>query len=426
MTQRDRRFATMSALLVAALAACTTPNLDRHRGSDAGPDEPGDSSIADKCTADQALRCDGANVVRCNADGTAAVREPCSLGCNAAELRCATDIDPSNGLAPFLDRSDTERDLDLGSRAAINTDTGEVKVGGTLLPVRSETLAQDNAPTIRVFVVHSLTTGDVDVRGNNALAIVSHGDVKIGGVFQTVSDGHSSPGMFNNDSCMGGEGASLGTTTFAWGGVGGGGFGSPGGRGGSATSSAGTADGGLGGAVTGNATLTPLRGGCGRGPAGGAIQLVSRTRIVIAGAVAANGEGGVAGLGGNSGGGILLEAPAVELEQMGKVVANGGGGSGGDCVLESPKGYRVEAGRLDATQARGGTPCGGHANGGSGAAGNADATNGDADNRPTIGFAVAAAGGGGAGRIRINTIPDGFRSTGLVSPTPSSGSLATR
>lgn len=419
----------MSAFLVAALAACTTPNPDFHKpGRDAGPDEPGDGVVPGGCAANQALRCDGANVVRCNADGTAEVSEPCALGCSPATLRCATDIAPSNGLAPFLALSENQRDVDLGSRATINTDTGDVKVvGGAVVALPSETLAQDNAPTIRVFMVRSLKAGDVEVRGKNALAIVSYGDVAIGGVFQTASDRDGSPGMFNNDSCLGGKGAALVGTAFARGGAGGGGFGSPGGRGGSATSSAGTADGGPGGAATGNATLIPLRGGCGPGTnAGGAIQLVSRTRIVIAGAVAANGGGGSSGLGGSSGGGILLEAPAVEVEQTGTVVANGGGGGGGGCVLERPVDYRLEGGRLDAIQASGGTPCNGLAHGGKGAAGNADATNGDADSRPTNSFAVAAAGGGGAGRIRINTLPLGFLTAGVISPTPSTGSLATR
>lgn len=375
-------------------------------------------------------------MIRCNAGGTAEVSETCALGCNAAKVRCATDIDPSNGLAPFLDQSDKERDFDLGASATINTDTGEVKIGGALVVVRSETLAQDNAPIIRVFIVRSLTTGDVSVVGKNAMAIVSHGDVKIGGVFDMVVNPSypSAPGMYNDGSCMGRAGASVGrfdigsNSSFSQSGAGGGGFGSPGGRGGSATSSAGTADGGLGGTVTGNATLVPLRGGCGM-PfyGGGAIHLVSRTRIVIAGAVAANGVGGVFGQGGGSGGGILLEAPAVELERTGKVVANGGGGGGGGmCLFASSADFPSEYGRLDATPARGAKPCDGPAWGGMGAAGNTDATNGAADTRPTNNYAVGGGGGGGAGRIRINTLPLGFRTTGLFSPNPSPGPLATR
>lgn len=406
-------------LVVAAFTACTTPNPNyRKPGSDASVDGGG------SCEAGAALRCDGTNLVRCKPEGIGEVSEPCALGCVAAKLTCGTDIDPSNGLAPFLDLSSGEKDVDLGSSATINTDTGEVKVGGATVTVRSETLAQESAPIIRVFIVRSLTTGEVNVVGKNAIAIVSNGDVKIGGVFRTSTN--PAPGMHNDGSCMGQVGQMF-YDAYRNGGNGGGGFGSPGGRGGSATITAGTAEGGLGGAVTGNATLVPLRGGCGGGTGGGAIQLVSRTRIVISGAVAANGAGGFAGDGGGSGGGVLLEAPAVELEKSGKVVANGGGGGGGGfCFPDVPPQTSGREGGLDATPASGGLPCNGSAVGGVGAAGNINAANGDADNRPTITVAEGGGGGGGVGRIRINTLPLGFRTMGLISPNPSPGPLGTR
>jgi hypothetical protein len=38
----------------------------------------------------------------------------------------------------------------------------------------------------------------------------------------------------------------------------------------------------------------------------------------------------------------------------------------------------------------------------------------------------AGHGGGGVGRIRVNTAPGGLRTTGLFSPNPSTGALATR
>lgn len=432
MSYRNRRCATVSALVVAAFAACTTPNPNyRKPHSDAGVDGApegggGGGGGGGSCESGAALRCDGMNLIRCNADGHGEVIEPCALGCNAAKLQCATDIDPSNGLAPVLDKSNGERDFELGSSATINTDTGEVKVGGAPVAVRSETLAQDSAPIIRVFIVHSLMTGDVFVTGKNALAIVSHGDIKIGGVFRT--DTNPSPGMYNDGGCKGQVGQEVSdASAYRHGGNGGGGFGSPGGRGGFATISAGTADGGLGGVVTGNATLVPLRGGCGTDIGGGAIQLVSRTRIVISGAVAANGAGGLAGAGGGSGGGILLEAPAVELEKSGKVLANGGGGGGGGfCFPDSPPQTSGRAGELAATPASGGLPCNGIAAGGLGGAGNADGTNGDPDIRTTSSIAWGGGGGGGVGRIRINTLPLGFHTMGLLSPNPSPGSLATR
>ncbi|HEX3759774.1 MAG TPA: hypothetical protein VHW23_13765, partial [Kofleriaceae bacterium] len=64
------------------------------------------------CTANEALRCDGSNLVQCNGDGTAEVAQPCSLGCSASALRCS-EIDPSNGLARYLDMAAAEPDLDL-------------------------------------------------------------------------------------------------------------------------------------------------------------------------------------------------------------------------------------------------------------------------------------------------------------------------
>lgn len=77
--------------------------------------------------------------------------------------------------------------------------------------------------------------------------------------------------------------------------------------------------GGTGGFATGNAELTPLRGGCDsgnwfttsfHGSGRGAIQFVSRSSITISGVVAANGS---RQFGAGSGGGILLEAPRVQV-----------------------------------------------------------------------------------------------------------------
>jgi hypothetical protein len=147
---------------------------------------------------------------------------------------------------------------------------------------------------------------------------------------------------------------------------------------------------------------------------------VSRTRITVSGVVAANGS---SGSGGGSGGGILFEAPVVEVS--GSLVANGGAGAGG-CLF--PK--AGEDGRLDATPATGGDPCntdGGK--GGNGGAGNSGAGNGTSINQAGTGnaFAFAGYGGGGVGRIRVNTLSGGFHRTGgLFSPNPSTGAVTTR
>jgi hypothetical protein len=150
------------------------------------------------------------------------------------------------------------------------------------------------------------------------------------------------------------------------------------------------------------------------------VQLVSRTKIAISGVVAAN---GASSGGGGSGGGVLLEAPVVEVS--GNVVANGAGGAGG-CLI--PR--MGENARLDATAAAGGVGCDPQntRDGGSGGAGTAGPRIGGSVNLTSAGGSIAFGGhgGGGVGRIRVNTNPGGLRVSGLFSPNPSTGSLGTR
>lgn len=377
------------------------------------------------CTANQSLRCDGDNLVRCNRDGTGEITETCLLGCSNSAQRC-NEIAPSNSLASYVDMSSGEPDIDLGTMTTINTNNGTVVVDGKFVTVRSALVAQVNAPTILVFIVHSLTSENVTIAGTNAFAVVSSGDIAIGGIFAASADLNTpGPGRFNDSTCRGGR-AVDDAPSGAISGAGGGGFGTAGGSGGSATNTAGSSAGGAGGGATGNLTLTPLRGGCDSGPygasavgaGGGAIQLVSRTKIAISGVVAANGSSFI---GGGSGGGILLEAPVVDV--TGTLVANGGAGAGG-CLFPQVG----ENGHLDTAPATGGgTGCGGFgANGGNGGAGTVPAGKGMtmviSDNSEIFG----GHGGGGVGRIRINTAPGGFHRAGLFSPNPSTGIIATR
>jgi hypothetical protein len=343
-------------------------------------------------------------------------------------LHC-NEIDPSNGLARYLDMAAGEPDLDFGMKATINTNDGTVTVDGKAVTVRSALVAQSSGPTILVFIVHSLTANDVSVGvtgfSGNAFALVSDGDIRIGGVFNASPVGAMrGPGVYNDAICKGGVGIGSGSSLS---GAGGGGFGSAGGAGGSASTPADSAGGGVGGKVTGTPTLIPLLGGCDSGSTdnahpdavgagGGAIQLVSRTRISITGVVAANGS---SVSGGGSGGGILIEAPSVEV--TGSVVANGGAGNSG-CLI----GILGESGHLDASPALGGT-CGDIAgSGGNGGAGAVPATDGAGVHLSTSDPALAGHGGGGVGRIRINTAPGGFHRAGLFSPNPSTGAIATR
>src|ERR1044071_3647918 len=88
-----------------------------------------DGGISDSalCVGGQPLRCDGRDLVSCSSDGTGEVRESCVLACSPGELRCM-NVDPSNGLAAFLDAARGEPDLDLGASARINTNDGTVTV----------------------------------------------------------------------------------------------------------------------------------------------------------------------------------------------------------------------------------------------------------------------------------------------------------
>lgn len=390
-----------------------------------GADDGGDGTSTAVCAANQPLRCEGSNLVRCNSSGTTELTEACLLGCSASPLHC-NEIDPSNGLAQYLDMAGGEPDLDLGMTATINTSDGTVVADGKPAIVRSALVAQTNAPTILVFIVHSLIAQNVTIRGSNAFAVVSHGDMKLGGILTaSASLDMPGPGGFNDGTCKGGNSKSV-SSVFS--GAGGGGFGTAGGSGGSATNTDGTAAGGAGGGPTGSPALVPLRGGCDGGAlsgmvlgaGGGAIQLVSRTQIAVGGVVAANGSSYA---GGGSGGGILLEAPLVEIS--GSVVANGGAGAGGCLVPEVG-----ENGHLDAAPAMGGgTGCSGAgANGGNGGAGSVPARSGMSTSVLDISSSIAfgGGGGGGVGRIRINTAPGGFHRAGLFSPTPSTGAIATR
>ncbi|HEU4734413.1 MAG TPA: hypothetical protein VFT22_41265 [Kofleriaceae bacterium] len=419
---------------VVLVAGCGFPQParvgDDGLSSDGGPGSDAQPAANPICEPNQALRCSPGALVRCNADGTAEVSESCLMGCSTAELRCK-DVTPSNGLAPQLDMTTDVPDLDLGMNATIDTDSGTVVVDGNPIVVRHAVVEQSPAPSIGVFIVRSLTARDVIVTGKSALAFVSHGDLTILG--KLTLSGHNDvpgPGAFNEPSCVGGDTLIVGTQAI--GGPGGGGFGRAGGEGGDATTVDGTSQGGAGGNPTGSPGLVPLRGGCsgGRiggkgfgGVAGGAVQLVSRTRITISGVVAAN---GVSGIGGGSGGGILLESPIVEV--TGNVVANGGAGSGG-CLLPMPG----ENGRLDALPAAHGVGCqgdvnGGGADGGDGGARDVNALRGrDFDSSGTGGFiAYGGHGGGGVGRIRVNTVPGGLHATGIFSPTPTTGELGSR
>jgi hypothetical protein len=353
------------------------------------------------------------------------------LGCLESEPRCR-DIDPSNGLASYLDMVSSPRDLDMSAGGSIGVEQGGVAIPGMAIPVDTFLIpATANAPALRVIVANRVTFGgNVDVvpesQGTGpALAIVAAGEIK---VFGNVYLGAA--GTLDTPACVGGSGAqrrNSGTPVKQLSsGSGGGGNATAGARGGGIDTQI---AGGGGGNVTGTKALVPLRGGCaaggvdgeagfaGPGPyGGGAIQLSSRIRVVVDGTINAGGTPGGAEqtinsgwlvFGGGAGGGILLEAPTVTLGPNGKLLAAGGPG-GGVCPVSS-------------------TYCGA---GGTGATVNTAAQPGGDSLYQTTGAATSYAGGGGGGlgRIRINTPNAAYtKSSGSVEDGDiSTGTLGTR
>ncbi|HEY4177236.1 MAG TPA: hypothetical protein VGM90_10405 [Kofleriaceae bacterium] len=259
--------------------------------------------------------------------------------------------------------------------------------------------------------------GEIDFDGGAAIATTTvdrGGGLGAPGGFDGA--GLSSGGGGAGDGPCGGKGGHNDGSSSHWVGGGGGGGGAltSGAAGGKGKCQNGdhTADGGSVSDACGTAALTPLVGGSGGGaggdgttnvqqgwPAGGgggALQISSRTRIVITGALRASGGPGYGnsafdgGGGGGAGGALLLEAPSLSLTGALRVDGgNGGKGGAGD--------------------------------GGTGATG----TSG-----PQIGLTYAAngqsgSGGGGAGgRIRLNSVGATCPATASPAASCTSGVLA--
>ena len=397
----------------------------------------GSGSGSGSCTADEVLRCDGEQLVSCNADGTGEVTEACALGCDGTGPRCK-GVDPSNGLATYLDQAAQQGDVVLPDGTTISTDNGTVNGPGGAIAVATTIISQSNGPMLRVLMAKSFAIGNVRVTGTAALAIVSAGDITITGVLDLSADGLTSgPGAM---TCLntGAGGSSIsgffkttpansgGYPHYTWtvGGGGGGGFGSIGGSGGSGdTSTAGGA-----GAINGVATLVPLRGGCPGGDdrggpyggaGGGAVQLVANNTVHLVdggatkGQIHVGGGGGHTGElgrvnlsdtnvvwgsgGGGAGGGILIEAGTVVLDADTGLMAAGGGGAGWGACTPAANG-------TDAPPSAS-TPLGGACSAGTTptSLGGDGATTANGGTGQTVTSGSGGGGGGGLGRIRINT-----------------------
>ncbi len=298
--------------------------------------------------------------------------------------------------------------INITTAATIDTTSGAVLVDGVasrgFAPLDVE--AAGGCAAIFVMVTGSFVVGPgatVTVSGGRSLAIVSTGQITIDGTVDVGARG-----------ARGGPGSVVRRA--------GGGYGTEGGLGGCDPP---------GGIIPtyGNAELTGLCGGSsidsGGGGGGGAIELASAVGIDIreSATVRAVGGGGAWSTGvwpipnghGGSGGAVLLQAPDVRV--AGVVSVNGGGGAGGfgsagaDGTLTSspasggPEAYRMLACTGGATSGAGGR----------GAAPSGGATAG----RPGVqcsvtGCTEGGAGGGGAGRIRVDGFTTDFVSGSLL------------
>lgn len=350
--------------------------------------------------------CTNGKVATCDANGTVMSMTECPLGCFQDEPRCR-EIDPSNNLAMYFDMVPNPPDLDL-QFAHFHTGTGMVTDNGNPIDVPSFAVpAPANGVPMRVFVANSvnITRASADSIVNSfettgpALVLLSRGDIRIMGTLAahpSAGSGAVSPG------CIGGRGVIRSNCNYSSSGGGGGGFATDGAKGGDVPNN--SEPGGAGNMASGNETLVPLRGGCAGGGAadgtaaldydgggGGAIQLVSKTRIVVDGTIDVSGGGGGGDRygqtngfilnGGGAGGGILLEAPQIELGANAQLLANGGDGSSA-CTVS-------------------GITC---SAAGKGAKAGVPPTAGiDIDCNAATGTTASGAGGGGLGRVRINT-----------------------
>jgi hypothetical protein len=271
--------------------------------------------------------------------------------------------------------------------------------------------------------------------GDRPVALAVLGDAEVIGAIDASAQADM-PAAGSLPTCP--SGASPGpnaTSSDAAGGGSGGGFGTPGGMGGRGFESLVSVS---GGAAAGNASLSPLRGGCpggeggtgdgigGLGGAGGgAFQLTVAGELTISGELLAAGGGGQAGSdvqdgggGGGSGGAILLEADSYDVDDAAVIAANGGSGAGGQPTsLTTDMSASGEDGAASTSAAIGGVAYGSGGDGGGGAALSSHAQDG-LDGVAFISTGGAGGGGGGGvGRIFLRGAAS-CTPSGVLSPQP--------
>jgi hypothetical protein len=390
--------------------------------------ERGCDAAADGCRLcnPNETACTNGKVATCDSSGAVVSQYSCPLGCFEAEPRCR-EIAPSNGLATYADMLASAPDVEL-TDALITTVNGQIQdVNGAVTLPSILLPATAQGPAVRVFFTGKLRVQRAHVQGaadgyswGPAVAFFARGDVLVTGELKA----EPTVGGFFTNGCGGANGTySLSCTVNAVSGAGGGANATNGGRGGYGASL-----GGEGGIATGTASLVPLRGGCGGGATdgpegvdgsvgqgGGAIQIASREAIVVEGNIDVRGGNGQVDYyrqrdgfyvtGGGAGGGLLLEAPMITLKENSQLIARGGDGG---ALCDTTSGV-CGAGGLGASATASAQPGG-------------DATCDGAH------FTSGGAGGGGLGRVRINTISGSYdkSSTALEDASVSTGTVSTR
>lgn len=365
-------------------------------------------------------------------------------------------IIPSNVPVQVIESAPSTAHLDITCNVTLSLNP--VALTGSGGGCQAPTLAapvivpQANAPTLYVFVMDRLTArsgarlrivrGSMGQPADRTVVLAVKGDATIDGTIDVSA--FESGNSF--ESGPGGNGAYCpsvspgGQQNNRSGGGQGGGFGLGGGSGGDGANNGG--DGAPGRPANGNATLVPLRGGCGGsvggggaadrfGRAGGSLQLWVQGQLTVNGSLLANGGRGLSsqtsgggGGGGGSGGGLLVEATRVTVGSSAIVAANGGSGAEGSSF--PAYGDDGEPGTIGVTPAPGGTgsnECGGF--GGRGGAEMGGATSGQeggVENGCNVGNLGGGGGGGGSvGRVRFNALfPCTIATQARLSPRPTS------
>ena len=315
---------------------------------------------------------DGDSKLDCqeNCDNDPAKLDPGICGCGNADTDSDGDgaancvdgcpLDNSTTAACF---SFTQSNFNTGSLNFTTAPTTTLNCGGTVTINSSNAnpfsnwcgtapsfviQTQSGGPDMLVIALKGLTLAagnTLRLIGSRPVVFAVRGNVQIDGTIDANAS-NSTPGAGGNWSCGGSAGGNgTGSASFAQGGGGGGGgaFGTAGGRGGQGDNNNNY---GSGGAVRGNANMTPLYGGCNGGngggcssaggAGGGAIQITASGTLTVSGTgvIRANGGNGAdgcdtegGGAGGGSGGAILLEAAT---RNTGSATITTNGGAGGD------------------------------------------------------------------------------------------------